>query len=867
LDGVTAIAAGPSNNKLYVSNGTNTFQTVAGFNLVNAGQELSEYNPSTGSYTAGFAVADFNGDGRHDILRWKDSAAQNTVYLSNGDGTFSASSSFNLTTGNDLLKHSARDTDFLFGDFTGRGSIEILRLKNAPSTTFDSTRNQLFVKVDSTPSDLLSTIRAPSGSLTTLSYLPLSNSNSGLGPRYVSDRDAANTSIHPKVHLTVPIHVVVTSQADSGVGSATVATEYSYKGLKGTYSGRGSVGFSEIRRQSPGANGEALTVSTRYLQDYPYVGVASSTETRRGQLNNPSAPLISSTTYVYCEKAAPPGAEDVATATAPCPVAGSVKVQKPYLRKSIESGFDLNGVALPSVTTVNTFNGSGDPTSIVVTTTGTVAGINETYTKTTMNVFNPDNTAGDNWILGRLQRSGVRSQVPNSLSSIATSAGTAPNATATTGTSPALPVDIVPEAVGNSQTTAGTVSATASVTVTDYPTPPITYTWERVPVGGGTTSISANPSTGTSNNVTFSATVAFGQTISERFKVTARDAAGRTGTDEVQVSLTVTTSPMTLQVMSGVSASRNNPGPISTTASVGTLTSNNVRIQGGLAAFTYNWTPQGPRVSVTNPTSATPTLSANLGWGENVNESVQVQVTDSVGQVRTASITVNFTSPAAPSVGIGPSSLTISSGSHGGTASGGVTASASGGVPPYTYGWSRLSGSRIGVAPTSGPSVTFSSSVFYDDDFTEWYRVTATDSAGNPATADIGVRAMGPAMPAPSIAVSPTSHAFGTVSDGVTVTQTFTVTNSGGPGVIAITLVPTNGGLYSTGARTCPANGATMSGFSSCTIEVRFTGTAQCGGPPASRPATLTATVGSSSGAASISATDRAYTWTQIPCR
>ncbi len=53
------------------------------------GQELA----GTG---IGFVVADINGDGRQDILRWEDDSSKNVVYLSNGDGTFTASTSFNL---------------------------------------------------------------------------------------------------------------------------------------------------------------------------------------------------------------------------------------------------------------------------------------------------------------------------------------------------------------------------------------------------------------------------------------------------------------------------------------------------------------------------------------------------------------------------------------------------------------------------------------------------------------------------------------------------------------------------------------------------------------------------------------------------
>jgi hypothetical protein len=57
--------------------------------------------------------------------------------------------------------------------------------------------------------------------------------------------------------------------------------------------------------------------------------------------------------------------------------------------------------------------------------------VNRSYIKTTTNDFDPPKTAGDNWILGRLRKATVDNQVP--ALGLVPSAGTAPNATATTG--------------------------------------------------------------------------------------------------------------------------------------------------------------------------------------------------------------------------------------------------------------------------------------------------------------------------------------------------------------------------------------------------------------------------------------------------
>jgi hypothetical protein len=239
--------------------------------------------------------------------------------------------------------------------------------------------------------------------------------------------------------------VVGRSVSDTGVGTATVATEYAYTGLKASFDGRGAQGFRETRRQSYGPNGQPLTVVTQYLQDHPYTGVAIKSETWNGPLDMaaPSTPL-SRSTYVYCDIAAA-GSAAAATPTAPC--ASTAKIQHPYVYKSTEEGTDLSGTALPTVVTTNTFNASGDPTQIVVSTAGTSLGLaqTQTFTKTTTNLYYTDITSADNWVLGRLQKSTQANSVPNLLASIATVPGSAANASATQGTgTPPGPIQLPP---------------------------------------------------------------------------------------------------------------------------------------------------------------------------------------------------------------------------------------------------------------------------------------------------------------------------------------------------------------------------------------------------------------------------------------
>jgi hypothetical protein len=383
----------------------------------------------------GYLPIEMNGDGRTDFLLSADDATQNKAYLSNGDGSFTASTTFNLTGTTFQLSKSDGTASFTLGDFLGNGSVQLLRLKSNP-TAGAATANQLYVRIDPTPADQLLSVISPTGLKTTLTYGSLADVASG---RYANDRaDATNRAQYPLIDLTIASPVVITSETDSGVGAAKVKTEYAYKGLKAAVDGRGMLGFRQSIQSNKAPNGEDLSIFTDYLLDEPYAGVARRTETRLGAWNAPNATLLSTTTNTYCDRtsAANP---DSATETAPC--ATNARIRRPYLRRSVEQGTDLDGSVLPTVTTVNTYNEFGDPTDIVVTTVGNVAGLsNQQYVKTTANTFCapdsancPNKTSGDQWILGRLTKSTVTNKAPNLLANIGASPGIAANATATSG--------------------------------------------------------------------------------------------------------------------------------------------------------------------------------------------------------------------------------------------------------------------------------------------------------------------------------------------------------------------------------------------------------------------------------------------------
>lgn len=434
------------NQSITLNYGSTGSAAIAQFNLNTAGHELYGVDTSN-RQTIGNVVEDFDGDGRGDILRWGQSNTSDTgIYFSKGDGSFRARAASGLSGIPRPLQGIDRKTAFMLGDFLGNGTVQILHLKHAPSNTNPAEHyaNQLYVRSGGgLPTDLLAEVTSPTGLKSTIgTRVPLPNA----GTTYIAESStpAAENPQGNIVDIRPPMYVIPSLTQDTGAGSLT--TTYVYKGLKAQRNGRGLLGFRETRQQSPAPNGDAQTVSTRYLLQHPYIGVAALTETYAGGTSL-SGQRLSRTAYAYCDKnndGTLPAISNVAAPPAPCAVAA--KIARPYLYQSIEQGWDLDNNSLPQVKTTNTYTTALDPLTITVQTTGSALGLSQTFTKTTTNSYFDDQTSGDLWILGRLQRSTVRSQVPNHLGNIATSAGTGPNASDQNGSgAPPTPAPLPPE--------------------------------------------------------------------------------------------------------------------------------------------------------------------------------------------------------------------------------------------------------------------------------------------------------------------------------------------------------------------------------------------------------------------------------------
>lgn len=68
-----------------------------------------------------------------------------------------------------------------------------------------------------------------------------------------------------------------------------------------------------------------------------------------------------------------------------------------------------------------------------------------------------------------------------------------------------------------------------------------------------------------------------------------------------------------------------------------------------------------------------------------------------------------------------------------------ITATPSGGLSPYTYSWTRVSGVGTVNSPTSA-TTTFSATLANGDDVSGTFRVTVTDSLATVATADVTIQ-------------------------------------------------------------------------------------------------------------------------------
>ncbi|MFT4190002.1 MAG: SpvB/TcaC N-terminal domain-containing protein [Comamonas sp.] len=190
-------------------------------------------------------------------------------------------------------------------------------------------------------------------------------------------------SVYPIIDIQTPMYVVSQSRMSNGLGGWN-ATNYSYGALiaeQGT--GRGSLGFrwTRVKEEATG-----LEHYTEYSQDWPFVGSATLAETRLTGKGNGG--LLKRIVTSYQQQNGSHGSTRFV-----------------YAGSTVETSWDLNGTAYPTVTTTSAYNNWGDATQIKVSTSdgGSV---------TTDNEYLDANTSGGKWILGRLKKASVTQVTP-----------------------------------------------------------------------------------------------------------------------------------------------------------------------------------------------------------------------------------------------------------------------------------------------------------------------------------------------------------------------------------------------------------------------------------------------------------------------
>jgi hypothetical protein len=322
-------------------------------------------------------TGDFNGDGRTDH-----------IYIpSNGDGrwliAYGAATGFtqpayadyafaNIVDGHS--NRNAEDRYMQWGDFNGDGRTDYMYIPN------DGDGRWLLSKQSSgNYPDLLNKVTTGQEATITISYLPLTDSDV-----YTKQ----TTAVYPVIDVQAPMYVVSKVTTSNGAGGA-LNTAYKYFYLTAEAgTGRGLLGFRRVEATQAETQ---IRTQTYYSQSWPYVGMPTSTRKYLAGYGN--ADLLSQT--VYSHECLHPS-NGVA-----CTVAYG-KTYFPYISKSVESSWDLNGAALPVVTTETDYDRWGNATQVKVSTP-------DGYSKTTTNSYTNDESK---WFLGRLQRSTVTSATP-----------------------------------------------------------------------------------------------------------------------------------------------------------------------------------------------------------------------------------------------------------------------------------------------------------------------------------------------------------------------------------------------------------------------------------------------------------------------
>ena len=339
-------------------------------------------------------LGDFNGDGRTDMAAYTGSGGIWHVCLSTGIG-FDCGS---------WVGHGGGRANNALGDFNGDGRTDMAGYAGGSSwhVTLSQSNAQRVLQGISRGSEFIAISKEVQTRLA---------ANGG----YTGDPG----STYPLRDIGGALMMVKSVDVSNGLGGFN-RTTYSYGGLKAEQasaqhpgSGRGMLGFRWMKTLEEATGIETYT---EFSQSWPTIGSVLKSETRLAGAGNAGLLKQSTSSYGCHQTAAMAGTSAPASATAACGPWSPGKVYFPHLVSAVEDSWDLDGSAMPRLSTSQSYAGYadqsggvrqyGDPTQIRV---DIHQGGALQHRKDTTNEYHPAKTSAGQWQLGRLKKASVSS--------------------------------------------------------------------------------------------------------------------------------------------------------------------------------------------------------------------------------------------------------------------------------------------------------------------------------------------------------------------------------------------------------------------------------------------------------------------------
>jgi hypothetical protein len=358
----------------------------------------------------GVRLLDVNGDGLPDVIYSKSNAGvvSNDIWLNTGSTWSQATNNYWAPT--PIALDSPADSGVRFEDIDGDGRVDLIHQRCMVGQRLGYNGSPLLGNIIPCDSSRAGAYlnKNPLNVVTKISPNGVLSSTSGAFAGVVFEYDSlTNAQVYtkdtgaesyPRLNLQVPMLAVTKLSKANGLGGLN-ATNYTYGGLKAEIgAGRGSLGFRWTRALEQVTG---IELYTEYNQTWPYIGMPIKSETRMTGAGNGGL-LKQSTTTMACK---------VPMTAAACSVAPGNQYFI-YASSTAESSWDLNGAAMPTITTANQYGINpgdtqmwGDPSQVdVVTTHG-----GQTASKVTVNQYWPADVSAGKWITGRLKKATVTS--------------------------------------------------------------------------------------------------------------------------------------------------------------------------------------------------------------------------------------------------------------------------------------------------------------------------------------------------------------------------------------------------------------------------------------------------------------------------